>query len=110
MKKIIQFTLAGTASLSIYLLSIQIPTIQNYILSEIINTPFLILSIPLYIIYATLGFALDIIFNTGIGYESLSIFPAGKIFIQITSYIYYILIGFFILWATQNRKKSHKTI
>ena len=93
----------GIISLLIFLLNFLInpffeqirTTSIGFIIVEIINAPILILSIPLYIIYSYIGFFLDMIFQTGIGYESLSVFPLGIIFMKVFSIVYFFSLGVF---------------
>ena len=93
----------GISSLSFFLLMIYIiiPAVDlirgistGHVIAEIINAPLLILSIPLYILYSYIGFGLDAIFNTGIGYESLGVFPLGIIFMEVFDILYFFFIGF----------------
>ena len=84
----------GIASLSLYLLmrfvinplldSMRISS-GGHIITEIINAPILIVSIPLLFLYSIIGFGLDAVFHTGIGYESLNAFPLGVISILISN-------------------------
>lgn len=76
---------------------------SGHIIAEIINAPFLILSIPLFIIYSFIGFFLEAIFDTGIGYESLSLFPVGVIFMKIFSPVYFFMVGVFVVQIYKKR-------
>ena len=114
-KKIALWIKGGITSLSFFLLmtyvispllnSIKASTLRN-IIAEIINAPFLIISIPLFIVYSLIGFGLDAIFNTEIGYESLSLFPIGVIFMEIFSIIYFFMVGVFIVKIYKTIKKK----
>lgn len=113
-KKIPLWIKAGSISLSIYLLMNYIisplsdsirGSAGGHIIAEIISAPILISMIPLFIFYAVVGFGLDAIFHTGMGYESLSAFPLGVIFVNIFSAIYYFSIGVFVIWIYGKIKK-----
>ncbi|PIR94620.1 hypothetical protein COT97_00510 [Candidatus Falkowbacteria bacterium CG10_big_fil_rev_8_21_14_0_10_39_11] len=62
-------------------------------LAAIVQGIFLIVTIPLYIVFSYIGFALDAILHTGVGYESLGVFASGILFIKIVSVIYYFAFG-----------------
>ena len=72
-------------------------TASGYVIAEIINAPLLILSIPLYIFYSYIGFGLDAIYNTGVGYESLSVFLLGIIFMKVFNIFYFFFVGVFCI-------------
>lgn len=78
------------------------------ILLEIINGALLIIQIPILIIYSYTGFLVDAIYNTGIGYESLSIFPAGILFMKILAITYFFFLGALIGKICGIRKKKKK--
>ena len=94
----------GITSLLIYLLINFL--IQEKFLSEILSAILLIFSIPLLIFYAYIGFGIDMIFNTGIGYESLGMFPQGIIFMKVSSIIYFFFVGVIIIKIYQSLKKK----
>jgi hypothetical protein len=106
MRKIPTWLKGGIISLLIYQMDLVVilpflETIQSsvfgYAISEIIAAPFLIVSIPLYIFYSYLGFLLEAIYHTQMGYESLSLFPAGVIFMKIFSALYFFFVGVVIV-------------
>jgi len=78
----------------------------GHMMAEVISAPILIASIPLLILYSYIGFFLDAIFNTGVGYESLAVFPLGVIFMKVFSFIYFFLIGVFIVKICEKIKKD----
>ncbi|HIG95093.1 MAG TPA: hypothetical protein HA283_03205 [Nanoarchaeota archaeon] len=82
-------------------------SIKENILVRIITVPLLILSLPLLILYAYIGFAIDLIFNTGVGYESLGMFPQGIIFMKISSIIYFFFVGVLIIKIYEIIKKKN---
>jgi len=116
-RKIPLWVKGGFISLSVFLLMnflisplleiIRVSSI-GHIIAEIITAPFLIISIPLFLSYALIGFLLDMIFNTGVGYESLGVFPLGVIFMQVLNLVYYFLVGVFI--TLMYGKIKHKKI
>ncbi|MCK5629560.1 MAG: hypothetical protein KAI26_02990 [Nanoarchaeota archaeon] len=113
-KQILLWVKGGIASLSLYLLmrfvinplldSMRISS-AGHIITEIINAPILIVSIPLLFLYSIIGFGLDAVFHTGIGYESLNAFPLGIIFMEVFNLFYFFFIGVFIVWIYGNIKK-----
>ena len=105
-KKVLSEFKGGIISLSFFLLMtyLIIPALDliritdiGHIIAEIINAPFLILSIPLYIFYSYIGFGLDAIFNTGVGYESLGMFTLGILFMKVFSAIYFFFVGVIVV-------------
>jgi hypothetical protein len=89
---------------SLSFIIIHILTLNQYTQQLLFLTHF-----PLFIFYAYIGFMLDLIFQTGMGYESLSIYNYGKIFITTTTYIYNFSIGIFIKYLiSQNTETKSK--
>ncbi|MCK4997180.1 hypothetical protein KAS08_02655 [Candidatus Pacearchaeota archaeon] len=113
-KKYISYISGGIICSTIYLLlnyiinpflDLNLTSPTGHIISEIINAPILIISIPLFIFYAATGFILDAIFHTGIGYESLGAFTFGIIFMKILNIFYFFLVGVLIVAIYKKIKK-----
>ncbi|MEA3514354.1 MAG: hypothetical protein U9R34_02680 [Nanoarchaeota archaeon] len=113
-KQILLWVKGGITTLSLYLLMRFVinPLLDSmrtssasHIITEIINAPILIISIPLLFLYSIIGFGLDAVFHTGIGYESLNAFPIGIIVMEVFNLFYFFFVGVFIVWIYGNIKK-----
>ncbi|HCC23249.1 TPA: hypothetical protein DF272_03655 [Candidatus Falkowbacteria bacterium] len=62
-------------------------------LAVIVRGGLLVVMIPLYILFSYIGFILDAIFHTGVGYESLGVFPAGVMFMKAVGLVYFFTVG-----------------